>query len=40
MRKVVVGWCSIVSDWLDEGCGVSVFRDEAVKLFVGMVSSG
>ena len=40
MRKVVVGWCSIVSDWLDAGCGVSVFRDEAVKLFVGMVSSG
>ena len=36
----MVGWCSRVGDWLDEGCEVSVFWDEVVKLCVGMVSSG
>ena len=40
MRKVVVGWCSRVGDWLDEGCEVSVFWDKVVALIFGVVSRG
>ena len=34
MRKVVIGGVSRVSDWLDEGCDVSVFWDEGVGYFL------